>query len=106
MTTATLEPITQNWTTSATPPDNGLEVSAAIACELLARDEVTALDRPTVELLAAAAQELATIAGHEWCFGRDDSPAMLVRAIAKIAARAPLASGPHTARLVARLGGR
>ena len=103
MTPTTTEPIHQDWTPS------GLELTSdpmATAAEVnagLARIEVADIDPQIVPFLAAAAAELAFLAGIPWRFSADDAPVALLRLIAKATMLHPNASGPHTARLVDQL---
>ena len=70
---------------------------------MLARFEVRDLGPALVPFLAAAAAELALVAGIPWKFTVDDAPVAMLRAIAKVAGIGPESSGPHTGRLSTQL---
>lgn len=53
--------------------------------------------------MAAAAAELALLAGIPWRFGADDPPIALLRMIARASLVAPDAGGPHCDRLADEL---
>ena len=67
--------------------------------ERLARLDVAEIPSTLVPYLAAAAAELALLAGIPWRFSADDPPVALLRIIAKATLHQPDAGGPHTARL-------
>lgn len=99
MTTTRTDPIRTDWpdldartTTTAT------DVSAR-----LARMEVDDIDPESLPFLAAAAAELASVAGIPWRFSTDDPAVALLRVIARATIASPNASGPHTARLLDHL---
>ena len=99
MTATATEPILQHWTTdgldvAGDPPSTAAEVN-----ERLARLDVAEIPATLVPYLAAAAAELALLAGIPWRFSADDPPVALLRIIAKATLRQPDAGGPHTARL-------
>lgn len=112
MSTTQTGPISHNWTTTevqittddlpkiASAPQTATvtEVNAA-----LARLEVSDIEPTLVPYLAAAAAELALVAGISWRFSVDDTAVALLRLIAKVALSEPTANGPHTSRLHAEL---
>ncbi len=100
----TTEPITQHWTTDERSPTRDTQATAAAVNERLAQFEVADIGAQLVPYLAAAAAELAFLAGVSWRFGTDDPPVALLRMIAKVTMRQPHAGGPHTARLLDQLG--
>lgn len=103
MTTATTEPIERHWIPEGLDGPNEPSASASTAEAVnshLARMEVADIGPQLVPYLAAAAAELALLAGIPWRFGADDPPVALLRLIAKVTLRDPRAGGPHTARLL------
>jgi len=117
MTPTTTEPIVQDWISAQHTSDqiSGLDTTAnehldaaqgttaAAVNSLLACVEVADLRPALVPYLAAAAAELALVAGIAWRFSDDDAPVALLRMIAKVSIRAPGANGPHTLRLFDQL---
>ena len=99
MTPTYTEPILQDWIIDQ-PVQSP---TAADLARRLARIEVTDLDPPIVPYLAAAAAELAAVAGTPWKPTADALPVALLRMIARVGIVAPDAGGPHTARLCALL---
>ena len=65
--------------------------------------EVADIDPALLPFLAAAAAELASVAGIPWRFSTDDPAVALLRLIARATIVRPDASGPHTGRLLAQL---
>ena len=61
------------------------------------------IDPALVPFLASAGAEIGSVAGIPWTFSPDDPAVALVRLIAQVTLMCPDASGPHTARLLARL---
>lgn len=101
MVTSRTEPIRSDWTTIGTQA--GATATAADISARLGRLDVDDLDPAWVPFLAAAAAELASVAGIPWRFSTDDPPVALLRLIAKATITCPNASGPHTGRLLAQL---
>jgi hypothetical protein len=95
-----VEPIGTEWTTIDQGP---APATAAEVARRLAPIEIGDLGPDVLPFLAAAAAELASVAGIAWRFSTDDPAVALVRLIAKVTMTCPDAAGPHTARLVARL---
>ena len=98
MTLQVQDPISAEWTTDDPPS----ATNARLLCEQLvplSNEQLVAV----LPAMAAAAAELALVAGVPWRFSLDDPPVALLRLIARIAIRAPDAGGPHTARLAAQL---
>lgn len=95
------DPIRSDWSTI--DEDGRTAATAADVTAHLARLDVAEIDPAWMPLLAAAAAELASVAGISWRFSTDDPAVALLRLIAKITITCPDASGPHTARLLARL---
>ena len=92
----------EDWTTTGPnewPAITSLSATAADVVVLLARSEVADLDAAVRPLLADAAAELAARAGIAWSPSESDAPVALVRLIAAVAIRRPLAGGPCTERL-------
>ncbi len=102
-----IEPIESNWTTltaGATPDNDPIvgdepPVTARQVSQQLARFEVADLDAALIPPLAAAAAEVASIAGITWRFSTDDAPVALLRVLARATMARPDAAGPHTGRL-------
>ena len=74
------------------------EVTSRLACL-----EVADIRPAWLPFLAAAAAELASIAGIPWRFSPEDPAVALLRLIAKAARTHPTASGIHTGRLLGQL---
>jgi hypothetical protein len=106
MTVELKEPIPQHWTTPEPAAVSGVVATAAGVNRRLGQLEVDDIDPALVPYLAAAAAELALVAGIPWRFGVDDPPVALLRMIAKVGIRCPDAGGAHTTRLFDRLGTR
>ncbi len=98
------EPIGQHWTPEGLEAAVSPPSTAAQANERLARIEVSEVSTRLVPYLAAAAAELALLAGVPWKFSADDPPVALLRMIAKAAMIRPHVGGPHTTRLYEALG--
>ena len=99
----TTDPMHLDWSivdeqTAATATATATDVSAR-----LARLEVSDIDPAWLPFLAAAAAELALVAGISWRFSTDDPAVALLRLVAKATIACPDASGPHTSRLLALL---
>ncbi len=103
MTTTKTDPIQHNWTTRELQPTNGPQPTASDVNGRLALIEVFDIKPSLVPYLAAAAAELALVAGMPWRFSTDDPAVALLRVIAKASFHQPLATGPHTARLFGEL---
>lgn len=78
-------------------------MTAADVSARLARMEIADIRPGSLPFLAAAAAELASVAGIPWRFSTDDPVVALIRVIAKATIACPDASGPHTARLLDHL---
>lgn len=94
------DPMQSDWANCA-PIDhaNGVVTARQVACELGHR-RVEDLDASLTPYLAAAAAELAALAGISWRFSTDDAPVALLRLMARAAIVAPDVGGPHTERLL------
>lgn len=103
MTDLRTEPIPNHWIEVQPPAVEGRSATAADVTRHLALIGVNDIDLTLLPLLAAAAAELAPMAGITWPSGGDDPPIALVRLITKVAVRNPNAGGRHTARLLDRL---
>lgn len=103
MITTTTEPISEHWTTDGRNPTGDSQATAAAVNERLARIEVADIGAQLVPYLAAAAAELAFLAGISWRFSADDPAVALLRLIARVTMQQPQAGGPHTARLLDQL---
>lgn len=90
-----------DWSTVDEEP--AATATAADVSARLARLEVADIDPAWLPFLAAAAAELASVAGISWRFSTDDPAVALLRLIAKATIACPDASGPHTGRLLALL---
>jgi hypothetical protein len=88
---------------SSADETDGTTATAAEVSARLAQLEVTDIDAAWLPFLAAAAAELASVAGISWRFSSDDPAVALLRLIAKATIACPEASGPHTGRLLAQL---
>jgi hypothetical protein len=97
----TTAPIPSDWPTIDAAA--GTTATAADVTARLARLDVAEIEPSWLPLLAAAAAELASVAGISWRFSTDDPAVALLRLIAKITLICPGASGTHTARLLAEL---
>jgi hypothetical protein len=97
------DPIGSDWTTIHTEAE--VTATAAELSARLGRLEVADIDPAWLPLLAAAAAELASIAGIPWRFSTDDPAVALLRLIARATIACPGGSGPHTGRLFAQLPG-
>ncbi len=108
MIATTTEPIHTNWISEEirAAAVHAAGATAADVCEQLAQMEVCDVDAPLVPYMAAAAAEMALVAGIAWRFSADDAPVALMRLIAKVAIKEPNAGGSHTERLLAQLVGR
>jgi hypothetical protein len=106
MTAELKEPIPQHWTPLEPAAARGAVATAAAVNRRLGQLEVDDIEPALVPYLAAAAAELALVAGIPWRFGVDDPPVALLRMIAKVGSRRPDAGGAHTTRLFDRLGTR
>lgn len=102
MTRARTDPILPDWSTIDAA--GGSTATAAEVTARLAHLDVADIDPEWLPLLAAAAAELASIAGIPWRFSTDDPPVALLRLLAKVTRICPDVSGPHTGRLLVRLG--
>lgn len=97
------DPIHLDWSAI----EDHVHVPTATAAQVavrLARLDIAEIDPAWMPLLAAAAAELASVAGISWCFSTDDPAVALLRLLGKISVTCPGASGPHTARLLTQLG--
>lgn len=103
MTRAGTDPILSDWRTIDAAGGSIATATAADVTAHLARLDVADIDPEWLPVLAAAAAELASIAGIPWPFSTDDPPVALLRLLAKVTRIRPDASGPHTGRLLARL---
>jgi hypothetical protein len=101
MTRTETDPILADW--SIIDEHDRMTATAADVTARLARLDVADIDPEWMPFLAAAAAELASVAGIPWRFSDDDPAVALLRLIAKATIRCPDASGPHTARLLTRL---
>jgi hypothetical protein len=104
MTAELKEPILQHWTTPEPATVPGVVTTAAEVNRRLGQLEIDDIEPDLVPYLAAAAAELALVAGIPWRFGVDDPPVALLRMIAKVGIRHADAGGAHTTRLFDRLG--
>lgn len=105
MSRITTEPITPEWTSFGTEEAIDPTSTAAAVNARLAQFDIADIDAGLVPYLAAAAAELALVAGIAWPFSADDPAVALLRIIAKVTMRRPDAGGPHTARLHEQLVG-
>lgn len=101
MTLTRTDPIHFDW--SNIGEEGGMSATAADVSARLARLEVADIDPAWLPFLAAAAAELASVAGISWRFSVDDPAVALLRMIAKATITCPDASGPHTGRLLNQL---
>jgi hypothetical protein len=101
MTATRTAPIAPDWPTIGDA--SAATATAADVTARLAGIDVCGIDTTRLSSLAAAAAELASVAGIPWRFSLDDPAVALVRLITKVAIAHPDASGPHTARLLAQL---
>lgn len=97
------EPIHNDWADALFDAPVGASMpgtpTAADVSQRLASFEVGELGSGLLPLLAAAAAEIASVAGIGWRFSTDDASVALLRLIARASIARPDASGPHTARL-------
>lgn len=100
----TLDPIDLDGE-SAVASTSAIATAASVSRDFSSL-EVRDIDNGLTPFMAAAAAELALLAGVEWRFSADDPPVALLRMIAKCGIIAPEASGPHTARLAEAIGSR
>lgn len=106
MSTTRTDPITTDWPTIEYDETGKAATATATATDVsarLARLEVADIDPAVLPFLAAAAAELASVAGIRWRFSPDDPAVALLRLIAKATIACPDARGPHAGRLLAVL---
>lgn len=101
MTRTRTAPIHSDWSTIDQHGESW--ATAADVSARLARLEVADIDPAWLPFLAAAAAELASVAGISWRFSTDDPAVALLRLIAKATITCPDASGPHLGRLLTQL---